>query len=97
MGSDNWVAGARTRAAEKGSGDDLQTPEFAVRSSVGASGSLLKALRRKELAAIREAKNAMAVEGVPVGLRRFSQDDDGEAGWVNPISIHPRPNGYERW
>jgi len=76
------VAGARTRAAEKGSGDDLQTPEFAVRSSVGASGSLLKALRRKELAAIREAKNARAVEGVVVGLRRFSPNDDGPFGRI---------------
>ena len=76
------MAGARTRAAEKGSGDDLQTPEFAVRSSVGASGSLLKALRRKELAAIREAKNARAVEGVVVGLRRFSPNDDGPFGRI---------------
>jgi len=82
MGRDEWVGGARTRAAEKGRGDDLQTPEFAVRSRGGASGSLLKALRRKELAAIREAKNARAVEGVVVGLRRFSPNDDGPFGRI---------------
>jgi hypothetical protein len=58
--------------------------------------SLLKALWRKELGAIRERNNAWAVEGAPVGLRRFSPDADGAPGWVNPMSIPPRPNGYQR-
>jgi len=40
----------------------------AARRSPGAWGSLPKALRLNELAAIREAKNALAVEGAPIGL-----------------------------
>ncbi len=60
----------------------------------GRLGSLHKALWRKELAAM-EAKNALAVEGALVGLHRFPPDAEGAVRWVNHMSIHPRPNGYE--
>jgi hypothetical protein len=42
--------------------------------------SLLTALWRKELGAIRETKNARAVEGATVSLRRFSLGADGAVG-----------------
>ncbi len=60
----------------------------------GRLGLLHKALWRKELAAMREAKNALAVEGALVGLGRFPPDAEGAVRWVNPMSIPPRPNGY---
>ncbi len=60
----------------------------------GRLGSLHKALWRKELAAMREAKNALAVEGALVSLRRFPPDAEGALRSVNPMSIHPRPNAY---
>ena len=44
---------------------------------------------------MREAKNALAVEGALVGLRRFPPDAEGTVRWVNHMSIHPRPNAYE--
>ena len=46
------------------------------------------------MAAIREAKNALAVEGELVGLRRFAPDADGAPGWDKPVSIPSGPNGY---
>ncbi len=62
----------------------------------GRTVSLLEALWGKGLAAIRDAMNALPVEGAAVALRRFSPDADGAAGWVNHMSIHPRPNAYRR-
>ncbi len=60
----------------------------------GRLGLLLKALWPNELATVREAKSALAVEGALVGLRRFPPDAEGAVRWVNHMSIHPRPNAY---
>ena len=90
-----WLAPEPTQR-RKGAGTRLEWAELATRSRAGAWGSPLKALRRNELAAIREAKNALAVEGTLVGLRRFSPDADDATGSVNPIFIPPPPNAYPR-
>ena len=74
------MAGARTRAAEKRTRDELRWAEPAAPEQCGRLGPRLKALWRKELAAIREAQNALAVGGALVGLRRFSLDADGAVG-----------------
>ncbi len=60
----------------------------------GRPGALLEALWGKGLAAIRDAKNALAVEGALVALRRFSPDADGAVGWIHLMSIPPPPNAY---
>ena len=52
------MGGARTRAAEKGSGAESKSAEPSDRTEVGAWGSLFEALRRKPLAAVREVKEA---------------------------------------
>lgn len=76
------MAGVRTCAAEKKSGDELQEAELPARSSAGACGFCLRRYGSKELATIRDAKNALAVEGVLVGLRRFPPDAEGAVRWV---------------
>lgn len=91
------VLGPRTRAAEKGIGDELKWAEPSTRTEAGAWDPLFKPLRQKRLTIVGEAMEARlaaeSVRAMVVSLERLLRCK-WPSGWASPLSILPRPNGY---